>query len=288
MNKYVGKICPYCKSPFTEDDEIVVCSDCDMPHHKDCWIDNKGCTTFGCQGTIQGIDFGVDTSISSASKYAVRDAIPGQEQAPEQPAFCSRCGSPLEASAAFCSKCGAPVVIVAAQAAKPDYVQKIKKVTSKVSSELKTVMENYKTNDFVDPELERYVGSRKEYYLNVFSMLKNQKKYNSWNWFAFLISPFWCLYRKMYIPGGVLLGIDFILTFIGGTFSGMLGLVVAAVVGVFANYFYMYDLEQRMNKGQVLPEPQKSQYIEQYGDTNATIPSIASVIYVLLCVILFV
>lgn len=23
-----------------------------MPHHKDCWIENMGCTTFGCLGTI--------------------------------------------------------------------------------------------------------------------------------------------------------------------------------------------------------------------------------------------
>lgn len=46
MIKYIGKVCPYCKSTFKEGDDIVVCSECEMPHHKDCWIDNKGCTTF--------------------------------------------------------------------------------------------------------------------------------------------------------------------------------------------------------------------------------------------------
>lgn len=34
MNDYTGKICPYCKTAFKPDDEIVVCSECDMPHHK--------------------------------------------------------------------------------------------------------------------------------------------------------------------------------------------------------------------------------------------------------------
>ena len=34
----------------------MVCSACEMPHHKDCWIENQGCTTFGCQGTIRGVD----------------------------------------------------------------------------------------------------------------------------------------------------------------------------------------------------------------------------------------
>ena len=55
MNDYTGKICPYCKTAFKPDDEIVVCSECDMPHHKDCWIENQGCTTFGCLGTIKGL-----------------------------------------------------------------------------------------------------------------------------------------------------------------------------------------------------------------------------------------
>ena len=56
MQEYIGKICPYCKTAFAEDDEIVQCSACEMPHHKDCWIENQGCTTFGCQGTIRGLD----------------------------------------------------------------------------------------------------------------------------------------------------------------------------------------------------------------------------------------
>lgn len=55
--EFVGKVCPYCKSEITEEDDIVICSVCEMPHHKECWIENKGCTTFGCTGTIMGIDY---------------------------------------------------------------------------------------------------------------------------------------------------------------------------------------------------------------------------------------
>jgi uncharacterized Zn finger protein (UPF0148 family) len=32
-NIYVGKTCPYCKTPFKQDDTIVVCNACFMPHH---------------------------------------------------------------------------------------------------------------------------------------------------------------------------------------------------------------------------------------------------------------
>ncbi|MDE6636591.1 MAG: DUF2628 domain-containing protein [Lachnospiraceae bacterium] len=287
MNKYVGKICPYCKSAFNEDDDIVVCSDCEMPHHKDCWIDNKGCTTFGCSGTIQGIDIDIDTNISSAPKYEVRD-IAQMETAPEQPAFCSRCGSPLTPGNRFCGKCGAPIMAVQVKTPKNEYVQKINEVTSKVSSEFKSVMGEFEINVALDPELELYIGSKKEYYMEEFNTLKNNKQYTSWNWFAFLISPFWCMYRKLYIPGGIILGVEFVMALIGASFSGLVSIALAIVTGLFGNYYYMYFLEQKMNKGKGLAGFQKEQYIEQHGGVNVTIPSVVAVIYVLLCVILFV
>lgn len=284
MIKYVGKVCPYCKSAFKEGDDIVVCSECEMPHHKDCWIDNKGCTTFGCRGTIQGISFAVGTTISSAPKYEIRDAVNIQES--EQPAFCSKCGTALIPGNNFCRRCGSPVVTSVGQRG-GNYTNVVGQVTSKVSQSVRKVMDNYHTNDFLDPELGSYVGSKKEYYMNEFVTLKNQKGYTSWNTFAFLISPFWCLYRKIYVPGGVILGLDFVLFLIGGWFSGIICLAVAFAVGVFANYFYMYDLEKRIAKGKNMQERVKQQYIKQWSGTNTTIPIVAAIIYSLLCVILF-
>ena len=55
MSEFIGKTCPYCKTPFQEGDDVVICSVCEMPHHKECWVENRECTTFGCTGTIQGI-----------------------------------------------------------------------------------------------------------------------------------------------------------------------------------------------------------------------------------------
>lgn len=285
MNKFVGKICPYCKSLFTQNDEIVVCSECDMPHHKECWTDNKGCTTFGCQGTIQGIDFNIDTGMNSAPKYKVRDAIDQHIQ--EQPVYCSKCGSHLTDGSVFCSKCGTPIMEIQ-PAVQSGYVSKFNELASKAASEIKTVMDDYKTNDYLDPELGDYIGNKKEYYLNEFAILKSQKKYNSWNIFAFLIPPLWCMYRKMYIAGAVLLGVNFILVIIGGAVSGILAIAIAVMVGVFANYFYMYDLEQRIAQGKNLVGLQKIQYMEQKGDSNAVIPAVVAVIFFLICVILFI
>ena len=52
---YIGKSCPYCKTPLQKDDVVVFCNTCDMPHHLSCWQANKGCATFGCTGFIDTI-----------------------------------------------------------------------------------------------------------------------------------------------------------------------------------------------------------------------------------------
>lgn len=54
-NIYIGKTCPYCKTPFKQEDTIVVCNSCFMPHHLACWQANEGCTTYGCTGLIGSI-----------------------------------------------------------------------------------------------------------------------------------------------------------------------------------------------------------------------------------------
>ena len=138
--EYIGKICPYCKTAFVEGDEIVQCSACEMPHHKDCWIENQGCTTFGCQGTIRGLDGqaysqmmaeGAQKTAASAQSAAYQRpvygqngyAFAGQSQQTERPAFgarpmaygaapgasklCPNCGAQNIGDSIFCAHCGA-------------------------------------------------------------------------------------------------------------------------------------------------------------------------------------
>lgn len=40
--------CPYCRTSMQNSDRIRECPACRTPHHGDCWIENKGCTVFGC------------------------------------------------------------------------------------------------------------------------------------------------------------------------------------------------------------------------------------------------
>jgi len=44
-----GKICPYCQTEIQPGEEVIVCPACNVPHHADCWTENGGCTTYGCE-----------------------------------------------------------------------------------------------------------------------------------------------------------------------------------------------------------------------------------------------
>ena len=35
--------CPVCNNKFTDDDDVVVCPECGIPHHRDCYFSNGGC-----------------------------------------------------------------------------------------------------------------------------------------------------------------------------------------------------------------------------------------------------
>ena len=106
MSRYIGKICPYCKSPMTDLNDIVVCSRCDMPHHKGCWIDNQGCTTFGCDGTISAPRFD-DAQANDSIELDLFDSAPNVSR---EFVFCHKCGARTKAVNNFCPYCGTALI----------------------------------------------------------------------------------------------------------------------------------------------------------------------------------
>ncbi len=60
---HTGKTCPFCQFPIKQDSETVLCSSCKIPHHRECWEENGGCTTFGCHGSDRNsVRYGHDQS----------------------------------------------------------------------------------------------------------------------------------------------------------------------------------------------------------------------------------
>lgn len=250
MNDYIGKVCPFCKTEFKEGDDIVVCSACEMPHHKECWVENQGCTTFGCLGTIKNAN--ISSSTETTSKVNYEERIPQTDNI----IYCTKCGSPNSTSYSFCAKCGNSLT-----GHETTYTQSI------------------------DEDVVKLIGTKKEYYIPKFQEMKTKNDKITWNWPAFLFAPYWFIYRKMYNYGiGVLIA-AFIISSIGGPFMNILALCGYIAIGLFANYIYMDHLEKLSAQAKEMKEPFNTQFIANKGGVNGAATVIAIIVYALIIMI---
>lgn len=120
MEEYIGKICPFCKTEIKEGDAVQVCPACGIPHHAECWEENKGCTTFGCseqhyeeQHTnptdvcgLCGTPLG-DGQMFCPNCGTAKGTAKSEDTAPKAN-VCAKCGAAIQEGQAFCPQCGAP------------------------------------------------------------------------------------------------------------------------------------------------------------------------------------
>lgn len=117
---YAGKICPYCRTELTASDEVITCNVCGMPHHKSCWEENSGCTTFGCSeqhcheqhtNPVYVCDK-CGTPLEDTQRFCTgcgaERNIAGVFTTGAK--FCGRCGAKVDPSDKFCIKCGTPII----------------------------------------------------------------------------------------------------------------------------------------------------------------------------------
>jgi len=91
----VGAKCPYCQTKIKRGELVKICPHCGLPHHWECWRENGGCTTYGCEGTLQ--DRGVDPAA------AARRVVTGDEPATR---VCRQCGERYPFRDVLCPYCG--------------------------------------------------------------------------------------------------------------------------------------------------------------------------------------
>lgn len=272
MKEYVGKVCPYCKTAFTEEDDIVVCNSCEMPHHKSCWVDNKGCTTFGCLGTI-------DTPKTQTAVETNENKQENREQVQSDSIYCSKCGAKNKQEDSFCSKCGNMLHISNNVNTMGNNYNTNNQANHNTYTENNT---NYTQNNEYDAELARFIGENSQYYISKFNEMKRENKQTTWNWSAFLFTAYWLIYRKMYAQGIAVMAISFIISLIGGGFSSLLGLVLDVAIGLYGNYIYEKQIEKCITQSKNINEPYKSQYIAKNTGTNIGISVAAVIAYILI------
>src|SRR6185295_13030448 len=41
-------VCPICQSAIAAGEVVLTCPDCGQKHHRECWAEVGGCSTYGC------------------------------------------------------------------------------------------------------------------------------------------------------------------------------------------------------------------------------------------------
>lgn len=207
---YAGCRCPVCGQLFTENDDIVACPQCGAPHHRSCWQQEGHCHfddrhRAGFQWERE------DAPASASVGQEEDDELEDEEESPsesyrdtaERERRCPRCGFSNLPEALFCSRCGLPLTGGAyRQTGYGEYAP------------FRAVPIN--PCGGVDPkediggvpaeELAACVQVNTAYYLPRFFAMSRGGSRVRWNWAAFFCGPYWLLFRKAYLPGGLFWG----------------------------------------------------------------------------------
>ena len=111
MEKFIGMICPFCKTEIKDGDAVKVCPSCSIPHHEVCWEKNNGCTTIGCPERHYEAHY-VNPSDMCVNCGALLDDDQefcpkcGTPKGGKKKRICAKCGAELEDGHEFCPKCG--------------------------------------------------------------------------------------------------------------------------------------------------------------------------------------
>lgn len=260
---FIGKVCPYCKAEFKEGDDVVICSTCEMPHHKECWIENQGCTTFGCTGTIVGVNNQSSTL------------------------YCTRCGKAYTNEEAFCSGCGNEL-------SKPEQQQEIY-----FSNQQNT---NYSLNSSrnMDDDIYTFIGEKQDYFLRKFEKLNHRSIKVSWNWASAFWGAYWYAFRKMYkiqflyyvayILNLMFFGMLEVLFEVSRgplVFLDTIGFWIIPFVlsGSFSNYIYKCHVEKHVKRAESMEDYMRQNYLMKKGGTSGCALLVLITISLLLSII---
>ena len=93
-NNEIGKICSICGSGILNEDQVVICPECSLPYHFDCWKEIGGCGSYGCAAA---------PDIKKAD-YAPSDTYVEGWTSEKK---CPECGSMILSNALICRVCKA-------------------------------------------------------------------------------------------------------------------------------------------------------------------------------------
>lgn len=179
MFYYEGLSCPVCSKPFAEDDDIVVCPQCGLPHHRSCWKSIGKCFEDDKHGTNE--------------QWSRERA---QENVASVGNVCPHCKTENAEYAEFCNCCGYPLSVEDWHSAEQQSAPYVGEYTP-FGQPYEAYTSAEKIGDSNAADLAAVVSHNTHYYMDRFRRIERGGS-GGWNWAAFLISPFWLFYRKQF------------------------------------------------------------------------------------------
>lgn len=188
--RYENEICPGCGKPLLDGEDIVVCPDCATPQHRECYDRTGGCVN----GYLHAAEFVWQPSDKTVNEGEAGAPVnPFEGNADEmQGFFCPMCGTRNEPGAYHCINCGAPLPVKAN--AVPTGIPIMMTGSLLEGCE---VTETEEINGEKAGDLALYVRKRAPRFVKKFKAFAEDKSGISWNWSAFLFTPFYFFYRRM-------------------------------------------------------------------------------------------
>lgn len=175
--------CPYCEKMFTDTDDTVYCPECGTPHHRECFVQHGECANVSKHA--EGFVFKSESKTGDNSEKT--------EPSRNEPVICPQCGTEISPTTLVCPGCGMRFGVMPNMggfAYNTDFF--MKGVTADADEDL---------GGFTVKDAAMYTQSKASDYIKKFSKQKKTGKSTGWNWAAFLFTPLWFFYRKLYKAG---------------------------------------------------------------------------------------
>lgn len=265
--KYDKYKCDGCERNFNEHDDVVVCPECGTPQHRECYELKNECVNAAKHGT--GFVWGKDKATDEAKGEADEKEQDKNDQ--KQPLVCPACGYENEPGSNKCAQCGQKFTMFGVNVLEKQ--QELEKEEQKYQNEHQAnITEITDADSLIDArvailapgityeqkaeplcgktirEVIGFVGRGADSYVGKFRKIERERK-KTFNWAAFLLTPFWFFYRKLYKHGIVFLTVDIAIT-----------LILASPMAKFQSFIGSYTAETIT----AMTQAEMSKFMESY------------------------